>query len=129
MITQNNRILMLSETSAAMAGPGHNPAKPQPRPNKIAPEISCLSMTVLVGSEKVRLNSGAERLIARKKPGIVTIKAPPITNARVGSHVPKRSKNANTRCGLSIFDTAKPKPNSKPEIKETHIIIAPPLLQ
>lgn len=36
-----------------MAGPGHNPAVPQPIPKHMEPAISCASMFLLVGIAKL----------------------------------------------------------------------------
>ncbi len=44
----------------------------------------------------------------------VTMTAPPITKARLGSHVPAKSKKLKTFAGFIIPDIAMPTPNRRP---------------
>ena len=47
---KNNKVTGSKNTIDDIAGPGHNPAKPQPIPNKEDPIISLLSKSFLCGN-------------------------------------------------------------------------------
>src|SRR5215472_17404081 len=67
------------------AGPGHNPAKPQPTPNSTAPEASGASIVVLVGHSHLPAKNDLPCRAAILKPIHVTVTAAAITTARLGS--------------------------------------------
>ena len=50
--------LILSNAIEVIAGPGHNPTKPHPAPNKIDPMINFLSISFLFEIEKLEEKIG-----------------------------------------------------------------------
>ena len=106
----------------AMLGPGHNPPTPQPRPKNAEPTKSFWSISFFKGKKNWSENSGVCNLKINRYPTVVVIIAPSITNAREGSHDPKKSRNDWTLKGLSMPDTASPMPNKIPE-KRLNIIL------
>ena len=60
---------------------------------------------------------GLERFSIILKAIPVTITAPPITKAKLGSQSPVMSKKPTIFDGLIIFDTAKPMPNKIPDVR------------
>src|SRR5690554_3547964 len=103
---------------ATKAGPGQNPAIPQPTPNIILPTTSRLSIWVLVGSFMLKPRNDNVRLRAMVKAISPTTTAPPMTKAREGSQAPAISRNPRTFSGLAIPETIRPRPKIRPANRE-----------
>ena len=99
------------ETSA---GPGQNPAKPQPAPNKTAPITKGRSTLLAVGKCNAPPKKVTSLFLANAKENIPTTLAPPMTKAKEGSQGPKRSKNPSTLLGSVMPERIKPTPNKRP---------------
>ena len=95
-------------------GPGQNPPRPHPIPNIAEPVSKYKSRFVFWGIRKESSKSGVWRFLTNQKPGIVIKIAPPITNAKLGSQEPKRSKKFCTFAGLVMPDIIKPIPKINP---------------
>ena len=106
-----------------IAGPGHNPADPQPMPNNEDPTINLVSIFFTSGIEKDWANNGFTLFLVKKKNGELTIIAPIITNINDGSHCPNKSKKPRTLAGFVMFDTVNPKPKITPLINEIILFI------
>ena len=104
--------------SATSAGPGQNPATPQPAPNSRLPSTSRRSSRVAVGNCMGAPSSDTRRLRAQKNAGAATAMAPAITSASDGSHGPARSRNPSTLAGLAMPDKISPSPKTRPATKD-----------
>ena len=113
--TTNIRIDGDIDASAAIAGPGHSPASPQPIPNITLPAIRRVSISDLSGTTNLSANIGFALFITNGNPMPVTATAAIITNSKVASQLPKRSRNPTTRVGLIISDTHNPRTKIIPE--------------
>ena len=95
---------------------------PQPMPNKAAPPIRRRvdrrggGRVELFGRDRGRATPHDDQAIA-----IGSI-APPMTNAKVGSHAPATSRNARTRAGSIMPETARPAPNSVPLSERNEVL-------
>src|SRR6185437_972578 len=103
--------------SATSAGPGQNPASPQPTPNTALPRTSLTVTDELTGICIGRPSSDFLRRFANRNAIEPTAIAPAITNARDGSQRPTMSRNPSTFAGSAMPDTIRPTPNRSPEIK------------
>src|SRR5690606_11821576 len=99
---------------ATSAGPGQNPARPQPMPKPRLPSTRGRSMSRRVGTCRGAPSRDRARLPAKPKPTRPTATAPPITSAREGSQAPARSRNPSTLAGLAMPEVSSPRPNSSP---------------
>src|SRR6185312_1105822 len=103
--------------SATSAGPGQNPASPHPTPNTAPPTTSRRSIARVVGS-----SIGVPRMVAflrpaTKNPMAPIATAPAMTRASDGSHCPARSRNPITFAGLTMPETSRPMPKTRPATK------------
>ena len=94
----------------ASAGPGQNPATPQPIPKIAEPTRS----RTLIGSA-AGPGSVESRRRSRKVPRAKTATAPAITKRSVGSQRPTTSRKPRTRAGLVMPESASPTPKIAPE--------------
>ena len=102
----------------AMAGPGHRPTRPQPMPNRAAPPIRRASIGNVAGVWNCSAMIGVERRRTTSQAIAIGRIAPAMTKARVGSQAPATSRNARTRAGSIMPETARPAPNSVPLTSE-----------
>ena len=94
-------------------------------PNIAAPTTSGPSICICIGKAKLSANTGLGFFNTTKYPSVLTTTALPITNIKAGSQLRLMSRNPITFAGLLIPDTAKPKPNNRPENKaENRIAIS-----
>src|SRR6185436_10572487 len=102
---------------ATSAGPGQNPASPQPTPKTTLPATRRRSIVRAVGSIIGVPRSVTLRLAATANPARPTAFAPAITSASEGSQRPAMSRNPRTFAGFAMPETMRPKPNSRPVTK------------
>ena len=122
---QTTKILtsFFKKDKAEIAGPGHNPTKPQPIPNKLAPTIKFLSKSFLDGIINCGVSIGRDFLLKIKYRGEKVIIAPSITKISEGSHSLNIFKKPITFSGFTIPEMVNPRPNIKPEIREINFVI------
>ena len=97
-----------SASRLAIAGPGQRPPSPHPIPKRTAPIIRGFEtgLPLSRGSERGDCNN--------RQHGVVTIKAPPMTKASVGSQSQKMSRKAVTLRGSVMPEIANSAPNKAP---------------
>src|SRR4029078_7002769 len=103
--------------SATSAGPGQNPASPQPTPNTAPPTTRRRSIVRVAGS-----SIGVPRMVAllwhaMKNPMAPIATAPAMTRASDGYHRPARSRNPITSAVLTSPETSRPMPKTRPATK------------
>src|SRR3546814_10803840 len=84
--TMNTSAAGAPRLKATRAGPGQEPTRPYPTPNKAAPERSFLSRDRDDGPLNVAAKSGASRLRPSANPTAETMTAEDSTRARLGYH-------------------------------------------
>ena len=104
--------MVFRNANEAMAGPGHNPTRPQPTPNKEEPIINFESTALIWGIEKFFTNNGF--FLKKIKKGELTIIPPIITNINDGSQSPKKFRKPKTFSGLTILEIVSPIPKTIP---------------
>src|SRR5690606_21964035 len=67
------------------------------------------------GSANLGPNTGLAMRACTRQAIAITITAPPITKARVGSQSPKMSRKPRTRSGSVMPEIVRPAPNSRPD--------------
>ena len=117
------KLLGFKKEIDAIAGPGHNPAKPQPTPNKPEPIKSFLSIFLLSIEIKFFAKIGLDFFLNIKCRGANIIIAPTITKINEGSHASNIFKKPNTFCGFTIPEIVKPNPKIIPDSKDINLII------
>src|SRR6185503_13982612 len=100
--------------SATIAGPGQNPASPHPTPNTAPPTTRRRSIVRVVGSSIGVPRKVVFRLPAITNPMAPIATAPTMTRASDGSHRPARSRNPITFAGLTMPETSRPMPKTRP---------------
>ena len=100
-----------------IAGPGHKPETAHPIPKIAAPKINLPSRSTFEGNSNLFANIGAGRFKITLNVTAVTNTAPPITNAKLGSQLPVISKNPTIFAGLIMFEMARPRPKSSPDMR------------
>src|SRR5690554_2314754 len=118
MEATKTRPLISPAPNATRPGPGQNPAMPQPIPNIMLPITRRFSIRSLPGNLMLKPRNDSVRLRATVKATRPTMMAPPMTNARDGSHNPAISRKPRTFSGLAIPDTIRPKPKTRPAKRE-----------
>ena len=81
---------------SAIAGPGHSPTRPPPTPNAADPATSRRLTPRLCVRAKTPPSTGAARRSTRGRSRAKRPIAPPITNSKLGSHSPARSRTLRT---------------------------------
>mmetsp|Transcript_67329 Transcript_67329/g.161420 ORF Transcript_67329/g.161420 Transcript_67329/m.161420 type:complete len:223 (+) Transcript_67329:398-1066(+) len=103
------------------------PAMPQAMPNNALPSTKSMSNLELPakgpgpGPSHLAVACKGRSILLRAyaNAGTVTAKAPPITNAKLGSHSPAKVRNPITLYWLVIPEAPRPKPKIKPEASGT----------
>src|SRR6266446_2318166 len=103
------------------AGPGQMPASPQPTPNTRLPRMRRLSMRRGVGRSTGAPSSVCVRFFMWAKAPAPTATAPAMTSASEGSQAPARSRKPSTFAGFTIPETRRPRPKTKPVVKEAAV--------
>src|SRR6056297_385062 len=100
-----------------MDGPGHSPARPQPIPNRMDPPINLPSISLDGGGGSAKPVSDIVRLRRTSQAIAIGIMAPPMTNASVGSQLPKTSSQPCTLAVSVIPEISRPAPKKPPAMK------------